>query len=125
MEIKKSFTWFNSSHIAGSIISKLLQILKEFSINNNILILITNNRSNIIAYYNQLATELDQKFNNMAFTYYRYVVHIINLAVKAEMNHVESEIKKLHQFVVKVKNLPLLLDKLSEICTFKNFLNQF
>jgi len=61
----------------------------------------------------------------MAFTYYRYVVHIINLAVKAEMNHVESEIKKLHQFVVKVKNLPLLLDKLSEICTFKNFLNQF
>ncbi len=35
------------------------------------------------------------------------------------MNHVESEIKKLHQFVVKVKNLPLLLNKLSEICTFK------
>jgi len=83
------------------------------------LALTTNNRSNIIACDSQLAVELDQKFDNMTFTHYRCATHIINLAVKARMNHIGSEIKKLHQFVVKVKNLPLLLDKLSEICILK------
>ena len=51
----------------------------------------------------------------MAFTHYRCAAHIINLAVKAGMNYVGNEIKKLHQFVVKVKNSPLLLNKLLEI----------
>ena len=55
----------------------------------------------------------------MAFAHYRCAAHIINLAVKAGMNHVGNEIKKLRQFVVKIKNSPLFLDKLSEICTFK------
>ena len=109
----------NGSHIAGLITSKLLQILEEFSISNNILALTTDNGSNMIACGNQLATELDQEFNNMAFTHYRCAAHIINLAVKAGMNHVGNEIKKLRQFVVKIKNSPLFLDKLSEICTLK------
>ncbi|GET62988.1 zinc finger BED domain-containing protein RICESLEEPER 2-like [Rhizophagus irregularis DAOM 181602=DAOM 197198] len=104
---------------SGLITSKLLQILEEFSISNDILALTTDNRSNMIACGNQLATELDQEFNNMAFTHYRCAAHIINLAVKAGMNHVGNEIKKLCQFVVKIKNSPLFLDKLSEICTLK------
>ncbi|CAG8749893.1 14072_t:CDS:2, partial [Rhizophagus irregularis] len=103
----------------GLITSKLLQILEEFSISNDILALTTDNRSNMIACGNQLATELDQEFNNMAFTHYRCAAHIINLAVKAGMSHVGNEIKKLRQFVVKIKNSPLFLDKLSEICTLK------
>ncbi|GBC19823.1 zinc finger BED domain-containing protein RICESLEEPER 2-like [Rhizophagus irregularis DAOM 181602=DAOM 197198] len=75
----------NGSYIAGLITSKLLQILEEFSISNNILALTTDNGSNMIACGNQLATELDQEFNNMAFTHYRCAAHIINLAVKAGM----------------------------------------
>jgi hypothetical protein len=109
----------NGSHTAGLITSKLLQILEEFNINNNILALTTDNGSNMIACGSQLATELDEKFNNMAFTHYRCAAHIINLAVKAGMNYVGNEIKKLCQFVVKVKNSPLLLNKLSEICTLR------
>ncbi|CAB4412323.1 unnamed protein product [Rhizophagus irregularis] len=58
----------NGFHTAGLITSKLLQILEEFSISNNILALTTDNGSNMIACGNQLATELDQEFNNMAFT---------------------------------------------------------
>ncbi|GBC28973.2 zinc finger BED domain-containing protein 1-like [Rhizophagus irregularis DAOM 181602=DAOM 197198] len=84
----------NGSHTAGLITSKLLQILEEFSISNNILALTTDNGSNMIACGNQLATELDQEFNNMAFTHYRCAAHIINLAVKAGMSHVGNEIKK-------------------------------
>ncbi len=109
----------NGSHTAGLITSKLLQILGEFNINNNILALTTDNGSNMIACGSQLAVELDQEFDNMTFTHYRCAAHIINLAVKAGMNHIGNEIKKLCQFVVKVKNSPLLLDKLSEICTLK------
>ncbi len=51
----------------------------------------------------QLATKLDKKFNNITFTHYRCAIHIINLAVKVKMNYIGNEIKKLHQFVVKVK----------------------
>ena len=73
----------------------------------------------MIACGNQLVTKLDQEFNNITFTHYRYATHIINLTVKAKINHIKSEIKKLYQFVIKVKNSLLLLNKLSEICTFK------
>ncbi len=109
----------NGFHTAELITSKLLQILEEFNINNNILALTTDNGSNMIACGSQLAIELDKEFNNMAFTYYRCAAHIINLAVKAGMNYVGNEIKKLCQFVIKVKNSPLLLNKLSEICILR------
>ena len=39
----------NDSYTAGLITSKLLQILEEFNINNNILALTTDNESNMIA----------------------------------------------------------------------------
>ena len=93
MEIKKSFAWFNSynsSYTAGLITNKLLQILEEFNINNNILALIINNESNIIVYGSQLVIELDQKFNNMIFIHYQYAIHIVGI------NYVENKIKKLH-----------------------------
>ena len=109
----------NGSHTAELITNNLLQIFEEFNINHKILALTTDNGSNMIACGDQIATELDQGFNNMVFTHYRCAAHIINLAVKAGMNHVGNEIKKLRQFVIKLKNSPLLLDKLSEICTFK------
>ena len=67
----------NGSHTAGLIISKLLQILEEFNINNNILVLTTDNGSNMIACGSQLATELDEEFNNMAFTHYRCAAYCI------------------------------------------------
>ena len=60
----------------------------------------------------------------MAFAHYRCAAHIINLAVKAGMDYVRNEIKKHRQFVIKVKNSPLLLDKFV-ILKRLNFLNQF
>ena len=56
----------NSSHRAELIISKLSQLFEEFNISQNILAMITDNRSNMIACGNQLAAELDQEFNNMS-----------------------------------------------------------
>ena len=73
----------------------------------------------MIACDSQLITELDEKFNNMAFTHYKCAAHIINLAVKARMNYVKNKIKKLCQFIIKVKNSLLLLNKLSEICILR------
>jgi hypothetical protein len=109
----------NGSHRAELITSKLSQLFEEFNISQNILAMTTDNGSNMIACGNQLATELDQEFNNMSFIHFRCAAHIINLAVKAGMKYVGDEIKKLCQFVVKLKNSPLLLDKLLEICTIR------
>jgi hypothetical protein len=109
----------HGSHSAELITDKILAILDEFKINHKIIALTTDNGSNMIACGNQLALELERKFNNFTFSHYRCAAHIINLAVKAGMILVGDEIKKLRQFVIKLKNSPLLLDKLSEICEIK------
>ena len=59
------------------------------------------------------------------FSHYRCAAHIINLAVKARMVFVEDKIKKLCQFVIKLKNSPVLLNEFSDICQIKKtkFLN--
>ena len=115
------------SHSAELITDKILAILDGFKINHKIIALTTDNGSNMIACGNQLALKLKRKFNNFAFSHYRCVTYIINLTVKAGMVLVRDEIKKLHQFVIKLKNSLLLLDKLSEICEIKKtkfFLNK-
>ena len=55
----------------------------------------------------------------MIFIHYKCATYIINLTVKTEMNHIKNEIKKLYQFVIKIKILLLLLNKLLKIYIFK------
>src|SRR5207244_2582963 len=50
----------------------------------------------------------------------RCAAHIINLAVKAGMKHLDTSIIKLRKFVIKLRNSQLLLDKIKNICRMKN-----
>jgi len=109
----------HGSHTAALITSKILSILDEFKINDKVIALTTDNGSNMIACGNQLAIGLEREFHNFMFSHYRCAAHIINLAVKAGMVFVGDEIKKLRQFVIKLKNSPVLLNEFSDICQIK------
>ena len=109
----------HGSHLADLITSNILTILDEFKISHKIIALTTDNGSNMVACGIQLAEELKTAFNNFSFSHYRCAAHIINVAVKAGMILIGDEIKKLRQFVIKIKNSPLLLGELSDMCKIK------
>ncbi len=93
--------------------------MKEFNINDRVISLTTDNRSNIVTCDRDLTIELDREFLNLSFKHYRCAAHIINLAVKAGLKCVDSAIIKLRQLVIKVRNSPKLLDDLRTICSVK------
>ncbi len=107
------------SHNSSQIINQILLTLKKFNINDRVISLTTDNRSNIVACGRDLTIELDREFSNLSFKHYRCAAHIINLAVKAGLKCVDSAIIKLRQLVIKVRNFLKLLDNLRTIYSVK------
>jgi hypothetical protein len=122
-KIKKcllNFISIEGSHSAALILTKLTDVLQEFNISDRIISLTTDNGSNMLVCERELASELETGFFNFTFTHNRCAAHIINLAVKAGMKHLNSSIVKLRKFVNKIKNSQLLIDDLKSICKIKN-----
>ena len=99
---------------------KITNLLQEFNLNNKVISLTTDNGSNMLACGRELSNELEACFCNLTFSHKRCAAHIINLAVKAGMKHLDSSIIKLRKFVVKIRNSQVLLDDLKSICRIKN-----
>ncbi len=114
------FIPIEGSHSSRLILSKITNLLQEFNLNNRVLSLTTDNGSNMLACGRELANELEACFCNLTFSHKRCAAHIINLAVKAGMKHLDSSIIKLRKFVVKIRNSQVLLDDLKSICRIKN-----
>jgi hypothetical protein len=117
-KIKKcllDFIFIEESHSAALILTKLTDVLQEFNISDRIISLTTDNSSNMLACRRKLASELETGFFNFTFTHNRCAAHIINLAVKAGMKHLDSSIVKLRKFVNKIKNSQLLIDDLDDV----------
>lgn len=122
-EVKKcllDFISLEGSHTASLIVSKLTDVLQDYNISDKIISLTTDNGSNMLACGRELANELEIEFFNLTFSHNRCAAHIINLAVKAGMKHLDSSIKKLRKFVIKIRNSQLLIDDLKSICHIKN-----
>ena len=107
------------SYNSSQIINQILLTLEEFNINDRVISLTTDNRSNMVACGWDLTIELDREFSNLSFKHYHYAAHIINLAVKAGLKCIDSAIIKLWQLVIKVRNSLKLLDDLRTICFIK------
>ena len=67
-----------------------------------------------------LTKELENEFNNISFSHYRCTTHIINLAIQQWLKTVGSKLKKLCQWVNKLKESPHLTDEMRQICATKN-----
>ena len=122
-EIKKcllDFIPIEGSHSGALILTNLTDTLREFNISDRIISLTTDNGSNMLACGRELANELEAGFSNLTFSHNRCAAHIINLAVKAGMKHLDTSIIKLRKFVIKLRNSQLLLDEIKNICRMKN-----
>jgi len=122
-KLKKSILDFipiEGSHSSRLILSKITNLLQEFNLNNRIISLTTDNGSNMLACGRELANELEACFSNLTFSHKRCAAHIINLAVKAGMKHLDASIIKLRKFVIKIRNSQVLLNDLRSICSIKN-----
>ena len=107
-------------HSARSILNKLINLLQEFNISDRVISITTDNGSNMLACGRDLACELEGCFFNLTFSHKRCAAHIINIAVKAGMKHIDTSIVKLRKFVIKIRNSQILLNDLKSICSIKN-----
>jgi hypothetical protein len=107
-------------HSARSILNKLINLLQEFNISDRVISITTDNGSNILACGRDLACKLKACFFNLTFSHKRCAAHIINIAVKAGMKHIDTSIIKLRKFVIKIRNSQILLNDLKSICRIKN-----
>jgi len=97
-EVKKcllDFIPIEGSHSENLILTKLIELLQEFNISNRVISLTTDNSSNMLVCERELANELEAEFFGLTFSHNRCAAHIINLAVKAELKHLDSSIVKL------------------------------
>src|SRR4051812_39285889 len=94
------FISIEGSHLSRLILGKIINLLQEFNLNNRIILLITDNSSNMLACERDLTNELKICFCNLLFSHKRCAAYIINLAVKAEMKHLDTSIMKLRRFGV-------------------------
>src|SRR5207253_11317880 len=107
------FIPIEGSHSGALILTNLTDTLREFNISDRIISLTTDNGSNMLACGRELANELEVGFSNLTFSHNRCAAHIINLAVKAGMKHLDTSIIKLRKFVIKIRNSQLLLDEIN------------
>ena len=114
------FIPIEGSHSARLISSKITNLLQEFNLSDRIISLTTDNGSNMLACGRELANELEICFCNLTFSHRRCAAHIINLAVKAGMKHLDTSIIKLRKLVIKIRNSQVLIDDLKSICKIKN-----
>ena len=114
------FIPIEGSHSSRLILSKITNLLQEFNLNDRIISLTTDNGSNMLACGRELANELEACFCNLTFSHKRCAAHIINLAVKAGMKHLDASIIKLRKFVIKIRNSQVLIDDLKSIYRIKN-----
>src|SRR2546423_8725322 len=94
-------------------------LLHEFKLNNKVIALTTDNESAMVVCGRLLAHELEADFNNIGFSHYRCVAHVLNLAAKQGLKMIDSSIKKVRQLMGKIKVSTHLCNELRAICDLK------
>ncbi|CAG8482875.1 10054_t:CDS:2 [Cetraspora pellucida] len=105
----------NEKHTASYIVELLYNVLNNFSLNDHVISLTTDNSSNMVACSSLLASELENKQYNIEFSHYHCATHVINLAVQHGLKVVGPELKKLRHWVSKLKESPRLTDEMRQI----------
>ncbi len=59
----------------------IMQILYKYQLNEKTLVVMTDNALAMVVCERIIANKLEEGFDNLHFSYYRYATHILNLAV--------------------------------------------
>ncbi|CAG8475127.1 256_t:CDS:2 [Scutellospora calospora] len=97
-----------------------IMIMNKFK--NKTLALTTDNESAIIVYGRLIVQELQDEFDNIRFSHYRCVAHILNLAAKKGLEMVDSLVGKVRNLMSKLRVSTCLCNDLRELCKLKGIL---
>src|SRR5260364_220251 len=70
---------FTSKHTGVNMADAINELIFEFNIQDKVLALMTDNESAMIVCGRLIAQELQNEFDNIGFSHYCYVAHILNL----------------------------------------------
>jgi len=85
---------FKGLHTEQAISNKIYKILIEFDLKIKIIVMTTDNDSNIVLDAKLLKSNLTN-----TFIHYRYIVHVLNLIVTAGLEVVKIHIKNLRKLI--------------------------
>jgi len=109
---------FKGSHTGQAIADEIYRVLSEFSLENKIIAMTTDNASNMISCARNLSVKFE---HNSTFIHYRCVAHILNLIVTAGLDVIKEPIKKLRKLVKVIRKSAKMLEELERLSD-KNFL---
>jgi len=102
-------------HTGEVIANAIVNILREFNIGSRLLALTTDNGSNMVSMGRKLGEMCAQEFENDGVTHVRCVAHVLNLAAKAGLAQISTEVKKARVFASKLHNSVLLVGEMQKI----------
>ncbi len=111
---------FKARHIGVNIAEHIIRVLNEFGLMNKTLALTTDNESAMVVCGREIANQIQQDFDSLAFQHYRCSAHILNLGAKQGLELVDKEIINIRELMIKLKNLTLMCDALRNFCQIKS-----
>ncbi|CAG8522062.1 3221_t:CDS:2 [Scutellospora calospora] len=94
---------FNDRHTGINIADAINNVLSDFNIKDNTLALTTDNEFAMIVCRRLIVQKLQCEFDNIRFSYYRCVAHILNLTTKQELEMINSSVEKVQNLMLKIK----------------------
>jgi len=68
----------------------------------------------------EIANQIQQDFDSLAFQHYRCSAYILNLGAKQGLELVDKEIINIRKLMIKLKNSTLMCDALRNFCQIKS-----
>ncbi|CAG8825633.1 16584_t:CDS:2, partial [Cetraspora pellucida] len=90
---QQSFTMVENQYFCINISEAISCVLREFELSNKTIALTTDNESAMITCGHLLAKELENEFDNIGFSHYRCVAHVLNLVAKQGLRMVDLAFK--------------------------------
>lgn len=92
-------------HTEINIVDAIMAVLCEFSLSEKALAITTDNASSMISCSAFISEELEKEFDNLYFSHYRCVAHILNLAVTKRLEVVNESVEKVRSLMIFIKAL--------------------
>ncbi len=92
-------------HTGINMADAIMAVLYEFSLSEKALAITTDNASSMISCSAFISEELEKEFDNLYFSHYQCVAHILNLTVTKGLEVVNESVEKVRSLMIFIKAL--------------------
>jgi hypothetical protein len=103
------------AHSAENITEQLCAVLTDFAIGEKILSITTDNAANMVKMGKLLCEQALLRFNNSNIIHLRCAAHVLNIGVKAGLEHISDSVQKARRFAGKLRNSQTLLREMRKL----------